>query len=289
MRRIYRKLKKICNCLINRLKKKVPVYIPVLEGEFLKGRMALITGGTSGIGYSIAEAFIRNGANVVITGRSQERIDNSVVSLSKKYPSAFITGIVMDNSDIGNLEKKWNEIIEKVGTKKIDILVNNAGVSNNGDFKKVKEIEYDEVLDTNMKGCYFLCQIVSQYMVKNQVKGNILNIVSSSAIRPSTSPYTISKWGLRGFTVGLAKLLAPYEIVVNGIAPGPTATPMLKHVYQDDLTNIRNPIGRLATAEEIANLSVMLTSSLGKMVVGDILYATGGAGIITFDDVDYNF
>ena len=68
MRRIYRKLKKICNCLINRLKKKVPVYIPVLEGEFLKGRMALITGGTSGIGYSIAEAFIRNGANVVITG-----------------------------------------------------------------------------------------------------------------------------------------------------------------------------------------------------------------------------
>ena len=185
MRRIYRKLKKICSRLSDRFKKKIPVYIPILEGELLKGRMALITGGTSGIGYSVAEAFIRNGANVVITGRSQERIDNSVVSLSKKYPSAFITGIVMDNSNIGDLKNKWNAIIEKVGTRKIDILVNNAGVLSQGNFHAMTEEDYDTVLDTNLKGTYFLTKLVTKYMVSNKIRGNILNVSSSSSLRPA--------------------------------------------------------------------------------------------------------
>lgn len=289
MRRIYRKLKRICSRLGNCLKKKVPVYIPVLEGEFLKGRMALITGGTGGIGYSIADAFIRNGANVVITGRSQERIDNSVISLSNKYPSAFITGIVMDNSDIGNLENKWNMIIEKIETRKIDILVNNAGVLSQRNFHAMTEEDYDIVLDTNLKGTFFLTKLVTKYMISNKIRGNILNVASSSSLRPAISPYTLSKWGLRGFTLGLAKALSEKDIVVNGIAPGPTVTPMLVTSNVQDITRTSSPNGRFSMPEEIANLSVILVSELGRTVVGDTVYATGGCGVTTFDDIAYNF
>ena len=128
-----------------------------------------------------------------------------------------------------------------------------------------------------------------KYMKENKVEGNILNVGSSSCLRPATSAYTLSKWGIRGLTLGLAKSLAPYGITVNGIAPGPTATPMLLEDSQSNITNNSNPIGRYVLPEEIANMAVVLVSSMGRTIVGDMIYMTGGAGIITYDDINYSF
>ncbi len=139
---------------------------------------------------------------------------------------------------------------------------------------------------TNLNGTFFLSKTVAKYMIQNGIKGNILNIASSSSLRPAASAYTFSKWGIRGFTLGLAKTLAPYGITVNGLAPGPTATPML-HRDGHDITFEKNPMGRFAMPEEIANMAAVLVSDIGRMVVGDIVYMTGGAGVITYDDIEY--
>ena len=130
--------------------------------------------------------------------------------------------------------------------------------------------------------------MIGKYMKENQIKGNILNIASSSSLRPAISAYTLSKWGIRGLTMGLAKALAPYGITVNGIAPGPTATPMLRS-YGNNITNNNIPLGRFVMPEEIANMAVFLVSGLGRSVIGDIVYMTGGAGVITYEDMGYNF
>ena len=256
--------------------------------NLLKGRTALVTGGTSGIGFEIAKAFLSAGAKVIITGRNQELINKSCAQLKEIKSDYLIYGIQMDNSNISSFKEKFEEILNLKNISEIDILVNNAGVLG-GDIKDVTEVEYDQIINTNLKGVFFLSQLIGTYYKENKIKGNILNIASSSSLRPAASAYTISKWGVRGLTLGLAKLFAPYNITVNGIAPGPTATKM---ILKDDNINIafpKNPIGRCATPEEIANMAVFLTSNMGRTIVGDIIYMTGGAGLITFDDVNYNF
>ena len=165
--------------------------------------------------------------------------------------------------------------------------MNNAGVQG-AEFPNATEDYYDIAMDTNLKACFFLSQLFGNYMVKQGIKGNILNVCSSSSLRPAISAYTISKWGLRGLTLGLAKSLIPHGIVVNGIAPGATATPMLNKTNADDITYPYSPLGRLIMPEEIANMAVFLVSETGRSIVGDIIYMTGGMGVITYDDINYN-
>lgn len=258
------------------------------KSELLRGRCALITGGTSGIGYAIAKSFLEAGAIVIITGRDQKRINNSVCSLQTQ---GTVYGFKLDNRDISSYELVFTEImksLQKDGIDNIDILVNNAGVNFKG-MPNATEEEYDQVMDTNLKGAFFLSQLFGKYLVANKIKGNILNIASASCLRPADSAYILSKWGLRGLTLGLAKALAANGITVNGIAPGPTATPMM---IKDDNTNMiheRIPLGRYIMPEEIASMSVILVSEMGRSIMGDIVYMTGGAGLLTYDDVKYSF
>lgn len=166
-------------------------------------------------------------------------------------------------------------------------MINNAGVLG-GDIRDTTETEYDNIVNTNLKGVFFLSQMIGHYYKEQHIEGNILNIASSSSLRPAASAYTITKWGIRGLTLGLAKILTPYGIIVNGIAPGPTATRM---IFKESNTDIafKNPIGRCAMPEEIANMAVFLVSNMGRSIVGDIIYMTGGSGLITLDDVNYEF
>ena len=254
--------------------------------NLLNGRTALITGGTSGIGKAISKAFLKAGANVIITGRDLQRTENVAEELYGEVKKGKIYAIDINNQDVESFETKFLEVLNLIGDSKIDILVNNAGV-NGGPFFGGSEDEYDMVLDTNLKGTFFLSRIVSSYMIENHINGNILNLASSSSIRPANSAYAISKWGIKGLTLGLAKLLIKHNIVVNGIAPGPTATPMLMKDGDNSISLPQNPSGRYVMPEEIANLAVILVSSMGRMVVGDIIYVTGGAGVITYDDVNY--
>ncbi len=256
--------------------------------QLLKGRCALITGGTSGIGYAIAEAFLKAGAIVIITGRNKERLGCACNTLSKH---GIILGCELDNTKISNLKDNFIEILNKVSpySKSIDILVNNAGVGVGRSYPNTEEGDYDLVMSTNLKGAYFLSQLFGKYLVKNNIKGNILNIESSSSLRFGNSPYVISKWGMKSLTLGLAKTLAPYGIIVNAIAPGPTATPMLQKESTDNITKVNSLLGRWILPEEIANGAVFLVSDMGRSVIGDTIYMTGGAGLLTQDDVPYNF
>jgi len=251
----------------------IPVYVPVLQSELLKGRTALVTGGSGGIGYAIAEAFLCAGAKVVISGRNEEKLKEAIRQLSSK---GVVSCVRMDNA----MPISFEGVIANMPA--FDILVNNAGYVGGGSFGNTQESEYDKVMSTNLKGVYFLSEAVSKLWIQNGTEGNILNICSASSLRPGQSPYILSKWGLRALTVGMAKSLIKHGIVVNGLAPGCTNTH--KFSPNGNIANPRNPSGRMVTVEEVANMAVILVSSLSRMIVGDVVYMTGGGAITTLDD-----
>lgn len=254
--------------------------------DLLAGKTALITGGTSGIGKAIAIAFLRAGADVIITGRNLQKAKDVAEEITALCNRGKVFGIALDNRETNSFPTVLNGILELIENRPIDILVNNAGTGEGGSYRCSVE-DYENIMDTNLKGAYFLSRIVSDYMRENGIQGNILNIASSSSLRPATTPYILSKWGMKGLTIGLAKKLIKDGIVVNGLAPGPTATPMLHKDINDDLYIANNPSERFATPDEIANMAVVLTSSMGRMIVGDTMYMTGGAGVLTIDDIKY--
>lgn len=269
---------------------KRPVYttaniVTLAPNELLKGRCALITGGTSGIGFCIAKAFLDSGATVIITGRNNEKLKASCEKLAEVHKDK-IFGIVLDNTKVNMFEQVFHSAISLVG-RNIDILVNNAGVLG-GHIRTASVTEYDNVMNTNLRGVFFLSQLFGKYMKENHIEGNILNIASSSSLRPAVSAYTLSKWGIRGLTLGLARAFAPYGITVNGIAPGQTATPMLLKDTSRGLAN-NTILGRYALPEEIANMAVILVSGLGNTILGDIVYMTGGSALVSYEDMDYHF
>lgn len=165
---------------------------------------------------------------------------------------------------------------------RIDILVNSAGIVAKSDFIHMSELEYDTIMDTNTKGTFFMSQAMGKFMIDKKIKGHILNVTSSSALRPAWTPYQMSKWAVRGFTMGLADTLIPYGIVVNAIAPGPTATSMLGKKEGDSIYMSNSPSKRYAVPSEIAKLAVFMVSDMGNMIVGDTFYMTGGSGTITY-------
>lgn len=255
--------------------------------NLLEGKTALITGGTSGIGKAIVVAFLKAGANVVLTSRSIENANRAVKEIEANYDyNGLLYGISLNTKQVDTFDKDIRKVLDLPDIDTIDILVNNAGVNKGEDGQSPGE-EYDEIMATNLKGYYFLTESVAKFMMNNKVNGNILNIASASSLRPANSPYIISKWGVRGLTLGMAKKYIKYGIVVNGLAPGPTTTPMLSKNSKGNISLPNNPSLRYALPEEIANMAVVLTSQMGRLVVGDTIYMTGGAGVITYDDVNY--
>lgn len=261
----------------------IPKGIPVLYGSLLTGKVSLVTGGTRGIGYAIAESFLRHGARVLLTGRDRASADAAARRLredtSREQDS--VAGIDLDISREDSVAGFLHRIPKEFAA--LDILVNNAGTTAFSRFGSVGLSSYDEVLDCNLRGTYFLTQEIVNAWLSRGCKARILNVCSTSSRRPATTPYEISKWGMRGFTLGLAKKYVGRGIVVNGIAPGPTSRRESEGL--EGLEKGGNPSGRLVTPEEVANMATILVSPLAEMVVGDIVYMGGGAAVTTFDDV----
>ena len=253
-----------------------PIIVPVEKEKLLDGKVALITGGTSGIGLAVAQAFQNAGAKVIITGTNQQKLE---ITLKKMGGGG--KGLLIDVRDTEHLPDKVKEAEALFEENRIDILVNSAGVVVKHDFWGIDEKEYDRIMDTNAKGTFFMSQAVGKAMIEKQIKGHILNVTSSSALRPAWTPYQMSKWAVRGLTLGLADTLLPYGIVVNAIAPGPTATPMLGKTEGSSISEPNNPSKRYAMPEEIASMAVYMVSDAGRMIVGDTVYMTGGSGTIT--------
>ena len=273
-------LKKSIRNILQLFRSKRVVKVPtVIRSEtMLQGKTAFITGGSGGIGMAIAEKLLNVGANVIIAGTSEEKLKACVGKL--QHSDNRLKYVTLHLDDVASFEDKLAEA-SALFDAPIDILINAAGLIGKHSFLETTEEEFDRVFDVNVKGAYFMCQTFAKYFIKNHIEGKILNISSSSALRPAWGPYQMSKWAIRGFTVGLADVLLPHNIVVNAIAPGPTATAMLGKKDEEDLSLPSSPIGRYTTPEEIAELALVLVSDLGNIVIGDTLYATGGSGVIS--------
>lgn len=271
-------IKKILKALnLLRTKKIVPIMTPVDKDKVLKGKVALITGGSGGIGLAIAEAFLASGCKVVVAGTRKEKLDQ----IKGKIANEDLATMVINVTDVKSLPDKVSEASEFFG--KIDILVNSAGAHHTHEFEDMTEDEYDKIMDTNVKGTFFMCQAMIDYMKKNKIHGHILNVSSSSALRPAEGPYHMSKWAITGLTKGLARRFYKNGIIVNAIAPGQTATPMMDVDKNEDISNTYAFAGRYALPEEIATLATLMVSSMGDLIVGDTYYMTGGSGVVTFE------
>lgn len=266
--------------------KKIPIPVQVNTTNLLNGKIALITGGSGGIGKAIADSFLKNGAKVIIAGTSEKKLNETIEYLLRggvsNSCSSYIKSIVFNVLNIDLIPNVIQQAAALFDEGRIDILVNAAGVINRSDFWGMSETEYDSIMDINMKGTFFMCQAMGKFMIENKIKGHILNLSSAAALRPAWTPYQISKWGVKGFTLGLADTLLPYGIIVNAIAPGPVATKMLGKCSGDSIHNNSCPCGRYAEPEEIANLATFMVSSMGDLIVGDTFYITGGSGTISY-------
>ncbi len=275
MNQTVKKVLKLMNLI--RSKKIVPIITPVDKEKILDGKVALITGGSSGIGLAIAESFIKSGCKVVIAGTKKEKLDVARKSIN----SENLATKVIDVTDVQLLPQKIEEAANVFG--KIDILVNSAGAHHTHGFEDMPEGEFDKIMDTNVKGTFYMCQSMIKYLKIHNIHGHILNVSSSSALRPATGPYHLSKWAITGLTKGLASIYYKDGIIVNAIAPGQTATPMLDIDKSEDISNNYAFAGRYIMPEEIASLATMMVSSLGDMIVGDTYYMTGGSGVVTYE------
>lgn len=251
-----------------------PVKTPVVYGELLNEKKALIIGGSGGIGSAIAAAFVTNGAQVIVSGTNEEKLKDicNKIGPSCKY-------IIIDVTNPSSFKDKIHEAHEMFG--KIDVLVNSAGIHCKNTFGNVSVDDWDNVMNINLRGMYFMSQEFSKYMIDNNIKGHILNVGSASCAKPGWTPYEISKWGVKAMTLGMADKLIRYGITVNCIAPGPVATPMLGKSNDDNIKWEGNPSGRMATAEEVANLAVVMVSNIGTLIVGDTYFISGGSGTIS--------
>ncbi len=238
----------------------------------LTGKGALITGGNRGIGFAIARKFSEQGARIAIAGRDGARAREAAESLG-----GGARWIQLDMRQAERFPEAIAEAAEALGG--LDIVVNNAGVvpvTDRQGFFELTEADWDLALDTNLKGVFFLCREAAQWMMQTHTMGRIINICSNTAFSPQTMAYGISKWGVRGLTMGLGRYLAPKGILLNGIAPGPTSTGMMFSKEGETVLREDIPIGRYSYPDEIAALAAFLASDEVSNIAGEIIVADGG-------------
>ena len=244
----------------------------------LMDKVAIITGGSRGIGYATAEKFLTEGAKVIITASSQANADKAAGKLREKFPSGCVEGISPVLSSLESVTEAFRQVVEKYG--RIDILVNNAGVSDSTPFTSYTEALYDKVMDLNLKGVFNAARAASDYMVQ-QGSGVILSTSSMVSIygQPSGFAYPASKFAVNGLTVSLARELGPKGIRVNAVAPGITETDMMKAVPKEVIDPLirQIPLRRLGQPEDIANAFAFLASDEASYITGVILSVDGMA------------
>ena len=244
----------------------------------LKDKVALITGGSRGIGFATADRFLQEGAVVILTASSQGSADRAVAQLKEKHPSGTVAGISPDLSSLESVRTAFQEATSVYGC--IDILVNNAGVSESTPCMEYTEETFDKVMDLNIKGVFNATRAAAECMVARG-EGVILSTSSMVSIsgQPSGFAYPASKFAVNGLTVSLARELGPMGIRVNAVAPGITETDMMKAVPKEviDPMIARIPLRRLGQPEDIANAFVFLASDEAAYITGVVLSVDGMA------------
>ncbi|MFD0750804.1 SDR family NAD(P)-dependent oxidoreductase [Mucilaginibacter calamicampi] len=247
-------------------------------GQVLKGRKIVVTGGGAGIGFNIAKRCLEEGASVVITGRSENKLREAC----KQLNSGLLQPLVWDISEVSEIHKGLEKATFLLGGD-IDILINNAGVLDTTPFPYITEQIWDKIYATNSKGLFFLTQtLCEKWMIcRNNSLKKIINISSQGGFVGATYPYRMTKWDVAGLTQGLGIKLAQHGIIVNGIAPGIIATDMQPgFLHQKENVFItENPLQRIGLPEEIAELAIFLMSDSANFIVGQTIVCDGGYSI----------
>ncbi len=242
----------------------------------LKNKVAIITGGSRGIGYATVEKFLQEGAAVVLTGSRPETVEKAVASLKAKYPEANVEGIWPDLGNYDEVKAAVDAVVEKYG--KLDILVNNAGVSESTPLDKYSQSVFENVIDLNVVAVFNGSKAAAEHMTA-QGSGVILNTSSmvSRDGQPAGVAYPTSKFAVNGLTLSLARELGPKGVRVNAVAPGITETDMMKAVPKEVIEPMiaRVPLRRLGQPEDIANAFAFLASEEASYITGIVLHVDG--------------
>ena len=247
----------------------------------IQGKTAIITGAGGGLGAAVAEKLMAEGCNAVIADiQPEERVAAWIQEIRQKYPADchYIRTDVSSEEQINHLFD-----VAKDTFGQVDIVIYYAGIWPTAYVKEMTTDSFRKTLDINLIGPFMLCKRMLNYCLENERKGKIVNLVSQAAFGGSTSGhahYAASKAGLVGFTVSLAREAAPYGINVNAVAPGIMETPIIADALKDPERRQkyldRIPLGRVATAEEVARIVLFLASSQSDYMTGATLDATGG-------------
>jgi 2-deoxy-D-gluconate 3-dehydrogenase len=250
----------------------------VLEKFSLKGKSGIVTGGGSGIGKGIAMGLVQAGAEIVIAGRRREKLEDTAREI-RQFGGPVIP-VQVDVSKMMEINGLVDRAVREFG--KIDFLFNNAGTIRRSPSEDFLEEDWDDVINTNLKGPFFLAQAVARVMISQKRKGKIVNTSSLIAVQGGkrVPAYAASKGGISQLTKAMANDWAKYNILVNAIGPGWVNTELTEPLRQDkerlaEITG-RIPLGRWADPEDLAGTAVFLASDASDYITGQTIYVDGG-------------
>lgn len=242
----------------------------------LSGKVAIVTGGTRGIGNAIVKKFVENGAKVALFGSKQETADAAVAKLKEEHWFSKVIGLAPDLTDFDSFKAAVEQVVEEFGT--VDILANNAGISAREPLSEYKPEDFSKIMDLNVKAVFNGCKAVAPIMTEKG-SGSIINTSSMVSIygQPSGVGYPTSKFAVNGLTKSLARELGPSGIRVNAVAPGVTRTDMVAALPADMVKRISAPIPlrRIGEPEEVANVFLFLASEMASYVTGTVISVDG--------------
>lgn len=243
----------------------------------LEGKVAIITGGTRGIGFATVKTFLQNKAKVIMLGSKEETVEKALEELKVENENYEVWGYHPNLVKEEEMIELFADVYEKFGH--IDILINNAGVSSSTPIESYTEEEYDRISNLNIKSVFVCSKVAVPYLKES--KGVILNTSSMVSIygQPSGLMYPTSKFAVNGMTKSLARELAPFGIRVNAVAPGITETDMVKNLPKEMIEPLIKaiPLGRIGLPEDIANAFLFLASDMASYITGEILSVDGAA------------
>jgi glucose 1-dehydrogenase len=242
----------------------------------LRGKTALVTGSTRGLGRSIAEWLAREGANIVVTGRTDEDVEASVTAIQDLGVDSF--GIAADLSELEEIHKLAKTVSGRI--ERLDILVNNAGMSIIEDAWTVSDANWDYQMNVNLRAPYILSQYAIRHMIERQVAGRIVNISTIGAHRThgDRAVYNIGKAGVEMMTSAMAFEVASYGITINCVAPGAMADRPGQELDSGERSRIARgiPVGRVGTGDDIASAVTYFCLPEASFITGETLLVTGG-------------
>lgn len=246
--------------------------------ELLKGKVAMVTGGTRGIGYAIVKTYLDNGASVALCGSKQETVDKALEKLKAENPEYPVIGLCPDLQSPEEVAEAIAKVKEKFG--KLDVMVNNAGISARESLYDYQPEDFIKIMNLNVTAV-FICSQAAAKVMKEQGGGSIINTSSMVSLygQPAGVGYPASKFAVNGLTKSLARELGKDNIRVNAVAPGVTRTDMVAALPEEMIKPLvaTIPLGRVGEPEEVANAFLYLASDLASYVTGEILSVDGAA------------